>query len=692
MDSVIAAVCHNEASLSFCIGLKSTLMDLKDNIFLNWVQLSPFTIEIIHKFGEQQKVLQSNYDLQSAIVFSLFNKLPTLDLYVYHRGESSSSVCHIGAISSSSSHGSEVVPVNQPLVTTVTDYDDPKVVKEPLKSARWLGFFHSVEQVFPGGVDQVRHDLMKYHAANGYAYKVTRNEKLRIASCCANKKKDKCNWHMYAISCDGVEGSPFIIKELNNQHTCDGGFINVPNVSKNLISSLIKDEIKQNPKKKTKDIMEQIRREYGFDISRYYAYEGKRHALNMAWGEDEKSFAYLHWYTKQLSETNPGSRVVLETDASQKFVILFIAFGACIRGFNYCRPLLFMDAAHLKSKYLGHMMAATRLNGDNGIYPLAYGVVSSETDAKWKWFMEQLRDVVSPQKKLTFVSDRGSGLVNQILVIFPGAYHGWCYWHMSNNVNACLPKSAKTYNNYVLKLFEKCAYANTHVEFKESWDELMLVKNRKLQEYLCRAPLDKWEEREMPIAVMVDKIRLKLMEMMCIRREECVTSFDWRGVLCPKMETELYNNKMHGRDYNVTKSSEFLYEVHASLTQRVDLKEKTCSCNHWKINGFPCADVVRCIMGNGEDPYEYVEDYFTAKFYRESYSRPIHTVPTVERPATTSPKSVVHGPKVLPQSGRPSKKKRIPNISSIPKKKMRTCGGCNELTTHNQRTCPNKQT
>ncbi|XP_026438269.1 uncharacterized protein LOC113336810 [Papaver somniferum] len=370
--------------------------------------------------------------------------------------------------------------------------------------------------------------------------------------------------------------------------------------------------------------MEQITREYGFD-----AYTGKIYALNMAWGEDEKSFAYLNWFTKQLSETNPRSRVVLETDGSQKFMRLFISFGACIREFNHCHPLLFMDAAHLKSKYLGHLMAATRLNGNN-----AYAVVSAETDTNWKWFMEHLREVVSPQRKLTFVSDR---------------------------------------------------------EFSKSWDKLMLVKNQKLQDYLSRAPVDKWEEREMLIAVMVDKIRLKLMEMMCTHREESATSVNWRGVLCPKMETELFNNKMHGRAYCVTNSSEFVYEVHASLTQTVDLKEKTRSYNRWKINGFPCAHDVRYMMANGEDPYKYVQHYFTTKSYRESYSRPIHPVPTAERPATITPKYVVHGPKVLPQLGRPSKKKRIPNTGSISKKKMRTCGSCNELTTHNRRKFPTKQ-
>ncbi|RZC93323.1 hypothetical protein C5167_026079 [Papaver somniferum] len=61
-----------------------------------------------------------------------------------------------------------------------------------------------------------------------------------------------------------------------------------------------------------------------------------------------------------------------------------------------------MDAANLKSKYLGHLMAATELNGNN-----AYVVVSSETDVNWKWFMEYLREVVSPQRQLTFVHIMG---------------------------------------------------------------------------------------------------------------------------------------------------------------------------------------------------------------------------------------------------------------------------------------------
>ncbi|KAI3892325.1 hypothetical protein MKX03_006529, partial [Papaver bracteatum] len=78
-------------------------------------------------------------------------------------------------------------------------------------------------------------------------------------------------------------------------------------------------------------------------------------------------------------------------------------------------------------------------------------------------------------------------------------------------------------------------------------------------------------------------------------------------------------------------------------------------------------------------------------FYRESYKHAINPVPTVENPVTVSPKSMVFGPNNGPQPGRPSKKKRIPNTSSVPNKKLTTCGSCKVLTTHNKRTCPSRQ-
>ncbi|XP_026397297.1 uncharacterized protein LOC113292598 [Papaver somniferum] len=190
---------------------------------------------------------------------------------------------------------------------------------------------------------------------------------------------------------------------------------------------------------------------------------------------------------------------------------------------------------------------------------------------------------------------------------------------------------------------------------------------------------------------MVDEIRVKLMDQMCKRREDSANLMNWRQTLCPEYEALLHDNKMHGCNYQVTKSFEYVFEFHASLTQTVDLKRRACSCNRWRIDSFPCAHVVCCIMVNGEDPYKYVEHHFTVKFYRESYKHAINHVPTVENPVTVSPKSMVFGTNNGPQPGRPSKKKRIPNTVSVPNNKMRTCGSCKVLTTHNKRTCPSRQ-
>ncbi|RZC67790.1 hypothetical protein C5167_011478 [Papaver somniferum] len=331
MDSVLALVCHKEDCLTLRIGLQESFANLKTSICSSWCEFSPPSMEIFHMVDDQQKVIHSDFDLQCLALFSMYNKEGIMELLVSHKTEISGSISSGIIAFDDQPQSSGIIPFEKPRI----DYDVPDKIKEPLKSAHWLHLFQGVEQLFPGGVEQVRCDLQKYHAAAGYEYMVYRNEKLRIGARCANKnKEEKCDWHLYAVSVDGVVGSPFIIKELNNQHTCVGGFVNIPRISKKLVSSLIIDEIKQDPNKKTKHIMESFTRDFGFDISRYYAYAGKKHALNTSWGENEKSFMFLNWYKNKLIETNPGSHVVLEVEeGTHKFQRMFICFEACSRGF-----------------------------------------------------------------------------------------------------------------------------------------------------------------------------------------------------------------------------------------------------------------------------------------------------------------------------------------------------------------------
>ncbi|KAE8661228.1 Calcium-dependent protein kinase 20 [Hibiscus syriacus] len=92
-----------------------------------------------------------------------------------------------------------------------------------------------------------------------------------------------------------------------------------------------------------------------------------------------------------------------------RFELLFIAIGAAIRSFITCmRPVIIVDRAHLKGRYLGVNLLAVAMDANNGILPIAYGVGKSETSDSWTWFMGHLRDYIGPISNLTIISDRKS--------------------------------------------------------------------------------------------------------------------------------------------------------------------------------------------------------------------------------------------------------------------------------------------
>ncbi|KAL7215290.1 hypothetical protein ACSBR1_027455 [Camellia fascicularis] len=70
-------------------------------------------------------------------------------------------------------------------------------------------------------------------------------------------------------------------------------------------------------------------------------------------------------------------------------------------------------------------------------------------------------------------------------------------------------------------------------------------------------------------------IRLQIMNMRSDRR---LLSSKWNKVLCPRMDSVLEKAFKDGRIWNVSLSSDNVFEVHCFPLVMVDLGLRTCSC------------------------------------------------------------------------------------------------------------------
>jgi len=53
------------------------------------------------------------------------------------------------------------------------------------------------------------------------------------------------------------------------------------------------------------------------------------------------------------------------------------------------------------------------------MYPVAVGVVDSESNENWVWFMERLKKAIGTPVGLTFSTDRGQAVMNGVSEVFP---------------------------------------------------------------------------------------------------------------------------------------------------------------------------------------------------------------------------------------------------------------------------------
>ncbi|XP_052200909.1 uncharacterized protein LOC127807228 [Diospyros lotus] len=219
---------------------------------------------------------------------------------------------------------------------------------------------------------------------------------------------------------------------------------------------------------KPKNIINDVRKEFGVNISYLKAWRSREKALDMIRGGAEESFQLLPSYLYMLNIKNSGTIAEIESNNESIFKYLFIAISARLAEFrSQMRPVIAVDACFLKGKYLGSLFVATSKDGNNNVYPIAWGVGDSENNASWEWFFTKLGSAIGQNiLDLVFVFDRHKSISKAVLTIFPNALHVHCIYHIGQNVKA------KFKHENVHCLFYKAAKAYRESEFHELFNEL----------------------------------------------------------------------------------------------------------------------------------------------------------------------------------------------------------------------------
>ena len=153
-------------------------------------------------------------------------------------------------------------------------------------------------------------------------------------------------------------------------------------------------------------------------------------------GEKTCSHSYQRFTRTELSrasvvflyarEVKSETVTHIEVDEESRFKYLFLAFGVAIRGFCYMRKVVRIDGTFLKGQYRGVLLVVTAQDGNGQCYPLAWGIVDSENEDAWTWFLTQLKEVISNTDKLALISDRAPSIKKAISTVFEKAHHGAC--------------------------------------------------------------------------------------------------------------------------------------------------------------------------------------------------------------------------------------------------------------------------
>ena len=480
-----------------------------------------------------------------------------------------------------------------------------------------------------------------------------------------------------------------------------------------------------------KDIVVTAGNYHSLETTYKQAHRAMEGVLRKKLEDDVSSFQLIVPYLQKFRDLNDGATVEHEVDEDGRVQRLFVCPAFMNSAIRHARPVMSLDAAHLKSKWKGTLYVASVKTACDEIFPVAMAIMcENENEEGWTWFLRLLLSaceflvVDHPKaaidyKYYMFISDRQKGLINALRNVFPHNHATFCSSHIARNVEKLAGKR-------VASMVYSLSKTSSHLVAGEVLENIGKLSER-AKEYLEEIQDNEWrgtawlDDMSLPTRYGIctsnmsestnnmfekarDKSWLHSMDTMLSTMMKRIATLrekhkDKEGVVhgVKSLLHDRWERVIGYEVFQLTASSDEFTVVRKrsgasdSFTQyTINVVLRICECGEWQEYGFPCVDAMAYLRLHRGLPFyqvltAYVDAVHTYEAEREMLSNNIFPVcmATIARDGKTLPPR--QGKR---QSGRPRKKRlrKRSRWAHEPEKSNVVCSRCLQRG-HNIRTC-----
>ncbi|KAL2928060.1 hypothetical protein RDABS01_006451 [Bienertia sinuspersici] len=398
-----------------------------------------------------------------------------------------------------------------------------------------------------------------------------------------------CEWRLHASRLP--DGFTWAIKSIqNSEHTCLGLEIRNPMVTAKWASRVLLEDIRADNDISRKTLNTLLWNRFKVQMATSTLYRVRARALIEIHGGYDDSYAFLPGYCEMIRRTNPGSDASCvwnpetHVDRPLAFVTIFISFKPCLDGLrDGIRGFIGVDGTHLKGNYGGVLLSAVALDGNNELFPFAWGIVSNEDSETWGFFVHHLRDLLRFTGRgddWCIISDRQKGIECALDKVWPEVDRRYCTKHLASNWKKAFP------GPLMLSLFWKACGAYSEFTFKKAMEQMDKVgkggrlwlaklgdqarwtkhkfnvatkcdsnKSNFVESFNATLGIDRCR----PVLTLLEGIRRNTMVRLATRRQKCE---EWtRTDLCPNIVQRVQKLCQNSRTCHSYLSSAGEFEV-----------------------------------------------------------------------------------------------------------------------------------